>query len=293
MLYLWLFLSNFLMLQQPAKEKLNFISNVKVETDSVYMGVIGMYISYELSLKELKLKQKNDSIVKTSQIIVKAVLTHSENKIKSNPGYGEISDHDGFLTPQVLQSGMNFFHSDTERKYIFIPYAAMSINTPNPILNIALEVSCKGKYSNEYEQIIGLKSVTIRKPPVYKATLDIDYIKVSERTPKNTLWDTDLPNNSAPDVSVKVYLATTLIWSDLIDDTYYYSRGTESKSITFYISQYDQIRFLVEDIDLTNHDFIGEQILYFNFKRLGKPLRLNRRYNSVTDCAATYKIERI
>ena len=287
----WILLKALLLPGNEVKQDITFLSNVKVKMDYTHKGVIGAYITYEISISELKAKVQNDSIVNTANILVQTQLLAGNSGIMTNHGYNRIQDENGCLLLRNNNKGMDFIVKDKKKGETFIPYAAMDLSEGKHVLDLTIKIKASGAFPQVYTQTIYQKGLVIQKPMTYTAIFDIDYVEVNELTPKNKQWDVGWFSTFKPDVSIQIMMANTIVWFDYLRDTYVYAQGPKSRNIKFTISKNDQIRFLVEDQDLIMHDFIGEQLLPFNSKDLGKTQTIKNQFDSVKDCSARYRIE--
>lgn len=287
----WLLFNSFLLSGYEDKLDDTFLSNVKVKMDYIHKGVIGAYITYDISIRGLKDKVQNDSLVNSANILIQTQLLVGSSGIMTNLGYNRIQDENGCLLIRNYSKGMDFIVKDKKKGETFIPYAAMDLSEGKHTLDMTIKIKASGAFSDVYTQTIYKKGLVIQKPTTYTAIFDIDYVEVHELTPKNKHWDVGWFNTFKPDVSIQIMMANTIVWYDYLRDTYVYAQGPKSRNIKFTISKNDQIRFLVEDQDLIINDFIGEQLLPFNSKDLGKTQAIKNQFDSVKDCSARYRIE--
>lgn len=273
-------------------DTVNYISNFRVTQNHNYKGVQGILVEYDISFKDLLIKlENNDSLLSKAEFYFNTILSVNGTRIKPALGYSIMKNNKGNFQHVKRYNNFYFKESVPLKEDFFIPYAALDIDSGKHNISILSTLNGKDPLDNVYQQSIVTKNILIDKPKQKLVTFNIDYVEVEMLNPKNESWDFNIYNNAKPDVKVTFYVANTLIWTDNVKDSYIYAKGPKSKNIIFKISEGDKIRFRVEDIDVLFHDFIGELVISTPIANELKEHTLSKKFGSVKDCSATWKIE--
>lgn len=269
----------------------DYISNVKINKDIVVEGALGIGIDYTIDFSAFRKSIGNDSILDLSNFIFN--VTFSENKIKIKPSFGYDKNKSKAGSLQYTKKYGSFEFSTTQpiKESIFIPYAAFNLSEGLHNINVLIGLNGAVVNGNSYNQTVIVKDIAINTPKRLTTTINIDYIEVNEIDKNNKFWDLGYFGKAAPDVSVMLKLGSFLVWRDGVNDTHVYAKGPRSKNIQFSVGANDILTLLVVDDDVMLSDFIGKTTVSVKATELGKTFNFPTKFESVKDCAATYKIE--
>ena len=290
LLFLFVFFT-FFALNAANNESIIFIRNAKTLPNINNKGVYGIDFNYEIDFKALEDKISNDSIMDLSKFTLNITFSENGSKIKPALGYQKLKNKNGNLTLIKKYDSFDFGSNYPIKESLFIPLAAFNLSEGEHTINVLVGLNGTDALGNKYQQVIIEKNIVLKKKPTHKITFNIDYLEVNKLMSNGQTLDAGFYNTLAPDVSVKIMLANTIIWKEAVRDDYIFAKGPKSKNIQFLVSTDDEIRFLVEDEDIVFNDFIGELKIPVYDTQIGKQFTLNKQFNAVIDCVASYKVE--
>jgi hypothetical protein len=140
-------------------------------------------------------------------------------------------------------------------------------------------------------QTIEKQSIAFYKPATHTASFVIDSIAVNTLDTRGRAWDHSLFSSDAPEIGVEIKLANTIVWQKYFNDTYRFALPATANTISFAISEGDQVTFLIEDRDIMVSDLIATISFKSNEAKSGEWQQYTTAGGNIKACSISFKVD--
>ncbi len=175
---------------------------------------------------------------------------------------------------------------------VFVPYATLKLPALcNYSITAKAEVEMEIDMERKLIQAIANQHIAFYKPATHTASFVIDSIAVNTLDSRGRAWDHSLFTSDAPDMGVAITLANTIVWQKYFNNTYLFALPATANTISFAISEGDQVIFLIEDGDIMVSDLIANISFKSNEVKSGEWQQYTTTGGNVKACSIFFKID--
>lgn len=242
------------------------IQKINTHVDHVENGAKGILITYEISIKEIKVNYASDSLqeIALNQIEFKIKMTPRTKDQRIIPGYGyeSLKDKNGYLELNITQSlNMVEKRNGIKKCFTFIPYASMSLASGKQELKWSIDVKSKDGSNKLYEQHIDDAPFTFNQPTINYFTLNLDSIRVNPYDSHGQSWDQSMYGSEAPDLDFSIFIGHTKVGNIHKGNSYFISFPHQPRKFKFAVAENDEVYIYLKDSD----DVIDDDIASWKF----------------------------
>ncbi len=267
-----------------------FIKNIAIKQDIYNEGAHGVKIDFSYNFDSLKTALGNDSVLSKSSFLLNISFSANSGNIKTNRQYKSLRNANGDASYTYTFMSKDYNYKD--KNTCFIPYSALDIPEGKNTIFVNIVLSGKDGNGKKYEQLLPKQTVDIEKKQQRLMTFNVDYVEVDKTDLKGNAWDfSPFGYNTLPDVATAFTLGGVMLWKMSVENTNVFAVGPKSKNIIFKISEGDEVRIKITDVDLVFDDFIGELKVKPAESDKGTLHVIDKPYGKITGCNLNWKVE--
>ncbi len=217
------------------------------------------------------------------------------NDVAINPafGYQQLANRKNEIvfTRHLLRSESEASKID-KKVDVFVPYAALKLpGLADYSITAKAEVVMEIDMESRLIQTIEKQNIAFYKPATHTASFVIDSIAVNILDTRGRAWDHSLFSSDAPDIGVEIKLANTIVWQKYFNNTYLFALPATANTISFAISEGDQVTFLIEDRDIMVSDLIATINFKSNEAKNGEWQQYIPGGGNIKACSIFFKVD--
>jgi|JI10StandDraft_1071094.scaffolds.fasta_scaffold09173_7 hypothetical protein len=272
---------------------IKFITAIRSVSDYKEDGVKGINITCRYNGLAVEEMSHNDSILEKALFTISIKLFLNDVAINPAFGYQQLANRKNEIvfTRHLLRSESEASKID-KKVDVFVPYAALKLpGLADYSITAKAEVVMEIDMESRLIQTIEKQNIAFYKPATHTASFVIDSIAVNILDTRGRAWDHSLFSSDAPDIGVEIKLANTIVWQKYFNNTYLFALPATANTISFAISEGDQVTFLIEDRDIMVSDLIATINFKSNEAKNGEWQQYIPGGGNIKACSIFFKVD--